>query len=75
MGRLSGGRQLPAKPRSGASVLGTGVAASPGAWSLDTEPRGPPTRPLLYLGTGGYGKHNTLWTLEGISVLLLEVDN
>lgn len=42
----AGGRQLPAKPSGGASVVGTGVAASPGPWSPDTEtpvlPRGPP---------------------------------
>lgn len=73
MGCLSGGRQLPAKPSGGASVVGTGVAASPGPWSLDTETPGPPARPPLYLGTGGNG--NTLWRLVRIGLPLLKVDN
>lgn len=60
VGCLSGGRQLPAKPSDRASVVGAGVAASPGSWSLDTETPGPPTRPPLLLG------HRWEWEAEHI---------
>lgn len=65
VGCLSGGRQLPAKPSSGASVVGgTGASASPGP--LTPGPWVLPLGPSLSLGTGGNGKQNTLWRLVGI---------
>lgn len=58
VGCLSGGRQLPAKPSRGASVVGTSVSPSPGPRSLDTE--GTPTRPHPLFG------HRWEWEAEHI---------